>query len=1263
MIQIKIALVTTIPTDTIPAISAAKSINEKTPNTVELSLLAGGDFRDLGGFEEFIRFSQNAHIVIVHLMGDFPGLDRLIVAAKEARVPLLVSAVHSGNIEALSTVTLEDRQKISKYLDNGGKKNLENLMLYLANRFVGASFEVVAPTAPQWEGIYHPDFDHHPNLEEYLNKKVVPDRPTVCVWFHQVYLQGANTSFIDSLVREIENQGANALPVFFSGSKNSAVGVKGLDWVIDNYLMKDGKPIVDVVVSTMSHSLSVSLSGADASVALKRLGVPVIKAIMACTTFEEWRDSQQGLSVLDIVANVTMSEFDGALITVPIAAMDFSQTAPLTGTPLIKFEPIAERITKLVSLSIKWGKLRRMANKDKKVAILFHNYPPRNDTIGHATGLDSSASVINILKDLKQQGYTLDSLPDSSKQLMDAIINGLTNDCRWASPQELSERALAKISVEQYEPWFNELPLDISDKMTQDWGPRPGKLFTYDGKLLVAGLLNGNIFIGMQPPRGLLENAASTSRCSQCGSYHSLDISMPHHYHAYYRWIRDVFKADVIMHIGTHGTLEWLPGKSVGLSASCSPDITISDLPNIYPYTITNPGEGTQAKRRSYCCIIEHLVPAMHNADSYEELAKLEVQLQEYYQAKTLDQEKLPVLQKLIWENVVQAKLDKDLSVTQEGAFADFDKFLERLHAYQNELSDAQIRDGLHILGEAPTGSRLDEFLVTLTRLSNGSVPSLRQSLAELQGYDYDDLLANRGKLGADGKTNGDKLKELNSLSLQLIQKFHAEGFNKQQIPRIINDVLGKDSAKVHKVLSYIAVFLAPALAATINELTNTTAAASASYIPPGPSGSITRGMADILPTGRNFYSVDPRTIPTSASWQVGMALGDALLERYLKEEGKYPESVGIIIWATDTMKTRGDDIAEILYLMGMRPVWEGSSGRVVGVEAIPLDVLKRPRVDVTVNISGLFRDTFPNLVHLIDDAVALAASLKEPQEQNFIAKHIVVEVAEKTSKGIDADKAREEASYRIFGDRPGTYGGGVSDLIDSKNWKDQKDLSDIYVAATSYAYTRKTYGRQVPEQFERRLSKISITVKNQDSREYDILDGDDWYDAHGGMINAVKTIGGKAPRSYCGDSSDPDRAKVRSTQEETNYVFRSRLLNPKYIEGMKKHGYQGATDLSRSIDTVFGWDATVDAVEDWMYEEIAKKYVLDKAMQEWLKDVNPYALQNMVERLLEAVNRNMWQASEQMKNDLQTLYLNIEGLLEGANEKTTKNNGGKTKR
>jgi len=1248
--ETKIAFITTIPPDAEPFIAAVKSVNERKGEIVKTFIRTGGDFRDFGDLDEFIQFAKKSHLVIVHLMGELPEFDLLLSSLKSSGVPIAISSSvveQNKTFHTLSTVEPEDYQKIVKYLNYGGKKNFENLLLYLANRFTGASYTFNAPERQPWEGIYHPEFEHLPTIEEYTSKKIVPGRPTVGIWFHPTQWQAQDISYVNSLIEEIEHQGANVLPVFFSGTANEALGIKGLEWVIDNYFMKEGKPLVDVVISALSFSLSTSLSGASPISVLKKLNVPIIKAILTCNTYKEWHNTTQGLSIMDIPASVVMPEFDGLLITVPIAAMDFSFSPSSMGSKIIHYEPIPERIRKVVSLSINWAKLRHIPNSEKKVAIIFHNYPPRNDTIGRALGLDAPVSVHNILRDLNESGYKLGSLPENGEKLIEIIVNGLTNDRRWASSGELAQRAIAKISREQYAEWFNELPADVQTKMKRDWGKLPGKIFNYKDELLVSGLITGNVYVGLQPPRGFLEEQSSI--------YHSPDISMPHHYYAYYRWIRDVFKANVIMHIGTHGSLEWLPGKSVGLSASCFSDVTISDLPHVYIYNITDPGEGIQAKRRSYCCIIEHLVPVMHNADTYEELAKLNVQLQEYYHTKATDQGKLQVAQKLIWETVVEAKLDHDLDFIEESAFSNFDAFLEKLHDYLHELSDAQIRDGLHILGEPPKDAPLDEFIVTLTRLSNGSVPSLRQSIAEMKGYNYEELIANRGKLNADGRTNGEIISEIHNLALELIKKFHDAGFKAQAIDSIMQDVLVGNDSNVRRCLKYVESFLAPALAATTDELTNTLSACEGHYVPSGPSGSMTRGMADILPTGRNFYSVDPRAVPSHASWQVGVALGDSLLERYLKEEGKYPESLGIIIWATDTMKTKGDDIAEIFYLMGVRPVWEETSGRVTGIEIIPLEELKRPRVDVTIRMSGMFRDAFPNIVNLIDDAVALVSSLKEPLEQNYVAKHVETEVKELVANGLDVETAREKAGYRIFGDRPGAYGTGVSEAIDSKNWKDQKDLSDIYVNWGCYAYGRKNYGISVPEQFKLRLSKIDVTVKNQDSREYDILDGDDWYDAHGGMITAVKTLKGTAPRSFCGDSSDPDRVKNRSTDEETKYVFRSRLLNPKWIESLKRHGYSGAGDLSRTVDFVFGWDATVEVVEDWMYEKLAEKYVLDAGMQEWLKKVNPFALQNMVERFLEAIERGMWQATEEMKKQLQKLYLNIEGLLEGAEELKSK--------
>ncbi|MEM2081317.1 MAG: cobaltochelatase subunit CobN [Candidatus Bathyarchaeia archaeon] len=1225
---------------------AVKSVTKKTGMLIEVFPRTAEDLADPQRLEEFIKFAQTSHVVLMHLMGGkkgFTGFDRVASALRETDVPLFASDVQSDHeIVSCSTVNQDDYQKIHQYINYGGLENYENLLIFLANRFAGSHFEAKPPKKMPLQAIYHPNFGHILTLTEYLEKAYIHGRPTVGIFFHNDPLKTGDINLANSLIRSVEQHGANAILVFFSASD---VAAKSLKWIIENYFMKDGKPIVDVVISTLAHSVAAFMPSSESVNDLfKMLGVPVIKAIITYNTLEEWCTSLLGLSFTEVAWNVAMPEFDGMIITVPIAARQISEKDPLTGTKITSYVIIPERLDKLVRLSVNWAKLRYIPNEKRKVALIFHNYPPRNDNIGSAAGLDAAASAMNLLREMQKQGYSLDYLPENGQKLMDTIINGLTNDQRWLSPDELAAKAVAKIPRAQYLKWFNELPADVKEKLEKHWGKPPGKLFNYKGDLLVPGIMNGNVFIGLQPPRGYTTDPASI--------YHSPDLPPPHHYYAYYRWIRDVFKADVIIHFGKHGTMEWLPGKSVGLSSSCFPDIVISDLPNVYPYLIDDPGEGTCAKRRSYACLVDYLIPVMHNADSYENLAKICVQLKEYYHAKTADPGKLDILKKLIWDATVQANLNSDLEITKEEAFADFDAFVERLHGYLNELSDAQITDGLHVLGEPPADSRLEEFLVALTRLNNGNVPSLRESLAELKGYDYEALLANRGALRPDNRTNGDVLDELNTLALELIKRFHAVGFKAEKIDELLHEMFGKTDAKLLQCLSYISSFLVPALNATIEELTNTLSACYGNYVPTGPSGAPTRGNADILPTGRNFYSIDPRCVPSVAAWKVGVELADALLKRYLDEEGKYPETVAIVVWATDCMRTNGDDIAEILYLMGIKPIWEESSGRVIGLEPIPLEVLKRPRIDVTVRISGLFRDTFPNIVHLIDEAVALVAELKETSDKNYIIKHVEEEIAERIGQGVDAVKAREEACYRIFGDIPGGYGSGVNEAIDSKNWKDQKDLANIYITWGCYVYSRKNFGLTAPELFKKRLSKVNLTVKNWDQREYDALQIDDAYSYHAGMDVAIKTITGKAPRSFYGDSSDPKRVKIRSTVEEIKYCFRARLVNPKWIESMKRHGYHGASEFSRQMDYVLGWDATEEVIDDWMYEELAQKFVLDKEMQEWLKEVNPYALQNMTERLLEAIERGMWKASEDMKRQLQQLYLQVEGLLEGTNEK-----------
>mgnify|MGYP000120730620 CR=1 FL=1 len=1246
--MLRIAYFAGVDLDVYPLTRALRRVQEDKGHILEVLVRSMTDLASTATQEEFIEYALRADIAIFHFMGgkdSCPGFDTIAERLKgKVHIQVEGSSPDAAALALkLNSLPPEDSQLVSKYMAYGGEENYYNLFLFLAHRLKGENLQANPPVEIPWEGLYHPDLDGISTIEEYLQKRYSPDKLTLGLMFMRRLWVNGNREYFDTLIREIEAQGANVIPVFVQGARDVEIGNRGAVEAGINFFTKDGETIIDALITLLPLFNPMTFTdpslGEQNAHLFRKLGVPVLQGIGTLSSLENWKESIQGLSPMDVAVSAALPELNGALITVTVAGRKYSEVDPLTGTRIVTFEPVPERINKLVRLALKWARLKRIPNQQKRIAIILYNYPPRNDAIGNAFGLDSLATVRNILRDMRDAGYLLDYLPKDGQDLIERIIERATNDRRWASPEEMARRAVAKVSSEQYLKWFQELPEEMQSKMVQAWGEPPGKLFNYRGELLIPGLINGNIFIGLQPPRGFSEDPSAI--------YHNPDLPVPYHYLFYYRWIRDVFKADAVMHIGMHGSLEWLPGKNAGLSQNCFPDMTISDLPNIYTYIMNNPSEGTQAKRRSYCCIIDHLIPVMHNADTYDETAELEVLLHDYYHAKRADQEKLPYLQKLIWEKTCQANLDNDLEIDEDTANLDFEGFLERLHGYLYDLKDTQIRDGLHILGEPPTNSRLDEFLVALTRLSNGDIPSLRKSIAELKGYDYEYLLANRGKLTADGRTCGSIIEECEGLALQLMQRWRSHGFALDVIDSLASEILGSIDSNIRTVLEYIASSIVPNIEATTEELTNTLLAADAHYILPGPAGAPTRGMADILPTGRNFYSVDPRTIPSPAAWRVGVALGNALLERYLKDEGRYPENIGIVAMGVTQMRTKGDCVAEALYLMGARPIWEGGSGRVKGVEVIPLEELGRPRIDVTIRISGSFRDALECVIHLLDDAVQMISNLDEPPEQNYLVKHIAEQVAEKVSQGIDQERAREEASYRIFGNRPGAYGAGVSELIDAKNWKEDQDLGNVYLAWGGYAYSRKQYGVMAMEEFKRRLSSIDLVTKNEDTKEWDMMDADDFYSYHGGFIAAVRAFKGEMPRCYTGDNSDPERVQVRSTAEEAKRVFRCRILNPKWIESMRRHGYKGAGDLSRAVDIAFGWDATAKVLEDWMYEELAQKYALDKDMQRWLKEVNPYALHNIAERLLEAIERGMWQATDEMKQELQSIYLDIEGILE----------------
>jgi cobaltochelatase CobN len=1201
----------------------------------------------------FVRRALAADAVIVTLMSgsrSFPAWDVLAAAIRARRdqgkrKPYFHVQPTGGNPDSMKMVQdysdgLDDTgwKTLSRYYRYGGVENLKNLLLFLYNRLGGSGQAVQPPAAQPYEGLYHPDRGYIATPEAY-RRSLDPDKPTVGIWFYQNFWTSNNKAHIDTMVREVEGQGANVICVFHMRFKDKLLGNRGVDHVVERFFMDNDIPIIDVLISPVMFSLQ--FAAPEYHGLLQRLGVPVIQAIATGRSIAEWQASDQGLNNVDITISVAQPELDGVIISVPVASKQYVDTDTVTGAAVNKYVPIPERLSKLVRLALNWAALRRRPNADKKVAIVFHHYPPRNDRVGCAAGLDSFASITDLIQAMAEQGYTIATHYRDSDDLAQALLSGVTADRRWLPLEQMAARTQASAGAEAYNQWHRQLPRRVREKMEADWQPMPGDLFVHDGRLFFPGLINGNLFITIQPPRGYFEQLDKL--------YHDPHLSPPHHYLAHYQWIKSVFKADAVIHVGKHGSLEWLPGKAVGLDRECYPDLAIGDLPNIYPYIINDPGEGTQAKRRAYAVIIDHLPPALTNAGLYDELVDVENLLHEFQEAKTQDQGKLDLLARMIWEAAEKAELVQDLNLGREAALADAAAFIETLHAYLSEIADTAIADGLHILGRAPEGDHLVRTTVQLTRLANGSVPSLRRAVVNAMGYDATKLTQNRGRVmdGASGATGGQLLEQAHTLSEKMVADLLRSSSEENSIIAVQQRHLGKTHGDVTAALTFIRDDLRLRLQQTCNEQAACLQAMEGRFVPPGPSGAPSRGQAHILPSGRNFYSIDPQKIPTPAAWEVGKKLADALIEKYRNAHGGYPDNVGLILWASPTMRSKGDDVAEILCLMGVRPVWQAGSGNVRGVEIIPAAELGRPRIDVTPRISGIFRDAFALLVDLIDKAVQMVAALEEAPESNFIRRHVLRDMGDFTAQGMDAQDAFRQATFRIFGSPPGSYGAGVAQLVESKAWEKTDDLGRMYIRWSSYAYGRNTFGRPAQDLLQRTLGRMSVTVKNEDTREKDMMACTDFYNYHGGLITAVHAVQGKRPLSLAGDSADPDQVQVRTTSEEARHIFRSRLLNPAWLEGLKRHGYKGAGDISKAMDIIIGWDATADVVDDWMYRRFARKTALDPAMQQWMKQVNPYALHNILDKLLEAVQRGMWHADDDTLAALRNAYLDVEGEIE----------------
>lgn len=1180
---------------------------------------------------------ESADFVLVKWMGtglDTPFLRKMLTCLQRNKTPFYIDAAGSKEGEMSQGITPEDVIAFKNYGAFGGEMNYLHSWEYANAIMEGGKENITKPDPAHWDGIYHPRAKKvYKDIAEYKNDFCKEGVPTIGFLFYRDEWVWKDLAYQDALIEEIERQGMNAVAVFSNGLPEQELGQLSLNDLFAKYFIYCGVPAIDCFVNVLKFSLTNSRSLTIDF--LKKWNVPFLQAYTTIASFEEWKNAFEGMNPMEISISISLPEFDGCVHGVPVANKFILENGD------VRYLPVPERVVRMVNKARKWANLRRKENAKKKIAIIFHNYPPRNSNIGSAVGLDTIESVRRMLAEMKERGYKVESIPQDTKEFINELTRNATNDKALLTDRQIEEAQ--KITGAQYKEFFDTFEQKIKDQMIKDWGEAPGSIMEYDGDILVPGTMNGNVFVTVQPPRGFGEDPSKI--------YHDPFTAPTHQYLAFYRWIRDIWQADAVAHIGTHGNLEWLPGKNAGLDCTCYPDLALGDLPNIYPYHITITGEGVQAKRRGAACLIEYLPAPQTTSGTYDELAELEKIMDEYIHFSTTQPENLPALEELVKEKVAQANLNDEVSFDETKPFSEY---VGALHNYISDLKNMEVHMGLHILGQPPIDAELVEYLRLLTRLDNGDIPSLTEAIAQTYGFGYYELLEQSNLLyqplnityGMLIDRIADQVREINKL---LIAKDFSEDA-KAEVMQLDFVAAASDEAKetIKLVVNYICDTIHPNLDLTSQELTNAMRGFEGEYVEPGPSGSPAAGGADLLPTGRNFYGVDPRTLPTPAAWEIGKTLGDQVVERFIEEEGHYPEAVGIVLWAGANMRSHGQCIAEFLYLMGMKPVWQPGSMRVVGIEPIPLTELKRPRIDVTGRISGMFRDAMPSAALLLDRAVLKAASLDEDYELNYIKKHIEEDTRELIEEeGLTHEDAWRQAAFRVFGDQEGCYGAGVAALLEAKNWETIDDIADVFVRWGAHAYGGKTRGKFLPKQFRKRMSILDVTIKNEDNHETNMLSSDDYNAYHGGMIAAVRSIKGSAPRSYCGDSTDRTRVVMHSVQEEAKRIFRSESINPKFIQGMMKHGYKGAADMANMIAHSFQWDATSAVMEDWMYEKYAEKYTFDPKVQEWLKDVNPWALERMTEILLEAEQRGLWNAKPETKEQLQKLMLEMEGELE----------------
>ena len=1165
------------------------------------------------------KIVKNARMVIVRLIGGatyWPyGLSEIRAIAIEYDIKLVVVPGDDRSDPELmgySTLSSEIVSRFWMYFTHSGVENALNLLKY-ANSILGEGVLWKEPVLLLKAGFYWPLIDF-PSLTD-LQKYWQPKRSTIMVTFYRALMQAGNLEPINAIISQLNDLELNALPIYVSSLKDD----------FSSKLVQSTINDQEIKAILNSTSFASSKPGFGGKIfPFEEANCPVFQIILSGNNRTTWEASDSGLSSRDIAMNVALPEVDGRLISRAVSFKSDASYDSVTQCTIVSHEPDLERVAFVCQLAKNWSVLSSIPENKKRVAIILSNYPNKDSRIGNGVGLDVPASLLSLMRLMEKRKYKIKNVPSNITSLMQQLLDGPTNNIK----ETKTRISQVKISLVEYLDFFSGLSVTVQTEILDRWGSAQNDPFVVGSNFVLSMHVFGNVVIGIQPARGYNIDPKST--------YHDQALVPPHGYMAFYAWLRKSFKVHAIVHLGKHGNLEWLPGKSTALSKDCYPEASLGPTPLIYPFIVNDPGEGTQAKRRSAAVIIDHLTPPLVRAETYDRLIDLENLLDEYYQAINLDPPRARVLSEKIIDQAQTLKIDIDCGIRQSDAYSEK---LEKLDAYLCDLKEMQIKDGLHILGESPDGDLLHNFLVALLRVPRVGPGDENISLIRALGIDLGLLEFDPLDCIMSKAWTGPRPKHL--LNILPAASWRSNGDTVERLELLAKAIVSRDvdldSAwlKTSKVMEFLENIIKPlVLLSGSSELKSVCDALEGKFIAPGPSGAPTRGRLDVLPTGRNFYSVDTRSIPTPTAWQLGWKSAGLVLDKHLQDNGEWPKTIALSAWGTANMRTGGDDIAQALAFLGVSPEWEPISGRVTGFNIMPLTVLDRPRVDITFRVSGFFRDAFPYQIDLLDSAIRAVAVLDEPKDMNPLAWTFRGEVEKMLDNNIDEETALSRAATRVFGSKPGTYGAGMQALIDEGIWDTDSDFAETYVHWGSFAYGSNMYGKSEQELFRSRLEAVQVVLHNQDNREHDILDSDDYYQFQGGLSAAVRHFSGKQPTVYHGDHSRPESPKVRTLEDEIGRVVRGRATNPKWINGVMRHGYKGGFEIAATVDYLFAFAATSRCVASHHFDSVFEAYIEDLNVRDFLGKYNPAALADILERLAEAKERGLWRPSRNSITD-----------------------------